>query len=188
MKIAFIIYNNMTLLDFAGVYDPLIRLKQMNFLPEMTWDICAKTEVVSDNANLKIIPTKINESLSNYDLIIVPGARIEFIHALMKEDAFLQWLSSAKDAKLITSVCTASLLLGATGLLKNEKATTHPAALEELKQYCNTVLNERIVHSHHFITAGGVTSSLDLGLYLCEFLTNKKAKNEIMKVMDYSSN
>jgi cyclohexyl-isocyanide hydratase len=41
MKSAFVIYDEMTLLDFAGVYDPLTRLETMHFLDDLTWDVCA---------------------------------------------------------------------------------------------------------------------------------------------------
>jgi cyclohexyl-isocyanide hydratase len=41
MKIAFVIYDGLTLLDFAGVYDPLTRLATMNFLDDLHWDVCA---------------------------------------------------------------------------------------------------------------------------------------------------
>jgi len=44
MKFAFVIYDGMTLLDFAGVYDPLTRLKTMHIIEDLTWDLCARTQ------------------------------------------------------------------------------------------------------------------------------------------------
>ncbi|MBW4634158.1 MAG: hypothetical protein KME30_20300 [Iphinoe sp. HA4291-MV1] len=73
MKIAFIIYEGMTALDFIGVYDPIARLKTMQFLPELQWEICSLTPNVSDDRGLGFVPTKVSESLSGYDIIIVPG-------------------------------------------------------------------------------------------------------------------
>ena len=49
MKTAFVIFDRMTALDLIGVYDPLTRLKSMNFVPEFNWKICAFTEEVSDD-------------------------------------------------------------------------------------------------------------------------------------------
>ena len=39
MRIAFVIYDGMTSLDFIGVYDPVTRLKTMGFMPDLEWDI-----------------------------------------------------------------------------------------------------------------------------------------------------
>ncbi len=41
VKVAFIVYNGMTSLDFIGVYDPLTRLRRMGFIPDLRWDVCA---------------------------------------------------------------------------------------------------------------------------------------------------
>ncbi len=54
MKTAFVIFDRMTALDLIGVYDPLTRLKSMNFVTEFNWQICAFTEEVSDDNSLRI--------------------------------------------------------------------------------------------------------------------------------------
>ena len=64
MKIAFIIFNQMTTLDFIGVYDPVTRLKSMGFISDLEWDICAYTEIVTDDKGLKISPSQ-GESIIN---------------------------------------------------------------------------------------------------------------------------
>jgi len=73
LKTAFIIFNQMTALDLIGVYDPLTRLKSMNFVPEFRWQICAYTQEVSDDRGLRFAPDTIAESLDGYDIIVVPG-------------------------------------------------------------------------------------------------------------------
>ena len=64
MKLAFVIFDNMTALDFIGLYDPLTRLKSMGFLPELRWDICAFTETVTDDRGLQFTPTKYQAPLA----------------------------------------------------------------------------------------------------------------------------
>ena len=83
------------------------------------------------------------------------------------------------------SICTGSLLLGAAGFLKGKKATTHPEAFGELRKYCSSVVDERIVDEGDVITAGGVSSSIDLGLYLCEKLAGRAVKEQIRRQIDY---
>ncbi|MFI5156960.1 MAG: hypothetical protein ACHQEM_12280, partial [Chitinophagales bacterium] len=75
MKLAYILFNGATWLDFIGVYDPISRLKLMNYLPDLTWDLCATTKTCTDDLGLSILPTKIKNDLSGYDAIIVPGGR-----------------------------------------------------------------------------------------------------------------
>jgi len=48
MKVAFVIFNQMTALDFIGIYDSLTRLRSMGLMPELNWDICAYTQSVVD--------------------------------------------------------------------------------------------------------------------------------------------
>lgn len=185
MKVAFIIYQGMTVLDFIGVYDPIIRLKTMSFMPELSWEICAISPEVSDENGLRLLPTKINESLQGYDLIIVPGGVGSHLQKLISTTHFIEWLRTAQSTPLKTSVCTGSLLLGEAGFLKGKKATTHPNAYNELKKYCESVVPERIVDEGDVITARGVTSSIDLGLYLCEKLAGSEVKEKIRQQIDY---
>ena len=105
-----VIFDRMTALDLIGVYDPLTRLKSMNFVPEFHWRICAFTETVSDDRGLRFMPDMVAGSLGGYDLIVVPGGF--GTRALQHDKAFIEWLRSAGPVKLKTSVCTGALLYG----------------------------------------------------------------------------
>ena len=184
MRIAYIIFDGITWLDFIGVYDPISRLKSLNYMPNLTWDICSFTNSVSDNFGLEIKPTKICETLTDYDAIIIPGGF--GTRELQYDKKFIEWIQTSKNTKYKISICTGSLILGASGFLKNKKATTNYQEYETLKPYCESVLKDRIVEDGNVITAGAVSSSIDLGLYLCEKWIGKNAKDEIRKRMDYN--
>lgn len=183
MKVAFIIYNGMTALDFIGVYDPLTRLKTMGFVPHLRWDICALSKEVRDGSGLRFVPTQAGASLGDYDMVIVPGGIAS--RELVDDRQFIEWLRTAQPCKLKVSVCTGALLLGAAGFLQGKKATTHPDAFKSLKRFCSSVVDQRIVDEGDVITAGGVTASIDMGLYLCEKLAGGEAKERILRQMDY---
>lgn len=184
-KIAFIIFNGITWLDFIGVYDPITRLKSMNYLPNLSWDICSNTSVVNDNFGLKVIPDKLFNDLSVYDAVIIPGGF--GTRQLRYNTDFMNWLKTMNDYSLKISICTGSLLLGAGGFLKGKKATTNFNEYETLAPYCQSVQKERIVEDGLVITAGAVASSLDLGLYLCGQWAGADAATAISKKMDYKS-
>lgn len=183
MRIAYIIFDGITWLDLIGVYDPISRLRSMGYLPQLRWDICAFTPTAKDPYGMEITPTRIQQSLSGYDAIIVPGGF--GTRQLQHDSAFIAWLQTATDVPYKISVCTGSLLLGAAGFLTHVQATTNFGEYDALQPYCKAVLRQRLVDDHQVITAGAVASSLDLGLYLCEKWTGKDAREAISKRMDY---
>jgi transcriptional regulator GlxA family with amidase domain len=98
---------------------------------------------------------------------------------------FINWLKTAEPVPYKVSVCTGALLLGAAGFLKDKKATTHPNAFDLLSLYTDRVKDERIVRDGTIITGGGVATSVDLGLYICELFSGIEAVAKIQKQMDY---
>lgn len=183
MKIAFIVYDGITLLDLAGVYDPLTRLKTMGFVPDLAYDICARTATARSTEGALITADRISPDLAAYDYVVIPGG--DGIKDLMKEPVFLSWISVASGKTTVAALCGGSLLLGAAGLLLRKRATTHPQLAGVLKHFAGEVLPDRIVDEGNIITAGGVTSSIDLGLFLCEKIAGQDVREKIAVQMDY---
>lgn len=183
MKVAFILFDRLTALDFVGVYDPVTRLRSMNLLPDFAWQLCALTNPVTDDRRLRLLPDRVGQPLADYDLVIVPGGF--GTRALMRDAAFLDWLRTAAPVPVKASVCTGSLLLGAAGFLSGKRATTHPSAMADLTQLCAATTCERIVDAGDVITAGGVTAAIDLGLHLVERLAGAEARSQVARQMDY---
>jgi len=183
MKIAYIIFNGITWLDLIGVYEPVSKLKTRNYLTDLHWDICSCTETAEDVFGLSMKATKIKNPLSDYDAIIVPGGI--GTRQLQFNREFLGWIRTGIDCKYKISICTGSLILGAAGFLKDKKATTNFQEYEALKPYCVQVLTDRIVDDESTITAGAVSASIDLGLYLCRLWAGADAEQDIRRRIDY---
>ncbi|WNJ17744.1 DJ-1/PfpI family protein [Pontibacter sp. G13] len=181
MRIAYILFDNITLLDLIGAYDAIGRIKAQR--PTLTWDLCAMSPTILDSHGMKIQMTAIQPDLSEYDVLFIPGGM--GTRPLQFDLPFLNWLSTAESVPLKTSVCTGSLLLGAAGFLQGKVATTHFREYETLKPYCKEVATNRIVVDGGVITAGAVASSLDLGLYLCEKWVGKSNAEAFREDMDY---
>lgn len=181
MQIAFVVYEGMTALDFVGIHDPVTRLKTMGFTDDIEWEIVARQDSVTATGNLTVEATATPERLDAFDVVIVPGCvGVEDVAT----EPFLDWLRTAADAEYLVSVCTGAVLLGAAGLLEGHRATTHPMAFDQLEAYCE-ILDERVVDDGDVITARGVTSAIDLGLYLCEKFADSETRAEIAEQMDY---
>lgn len=183
MKIAYVIFNGITWLDLIGIYDAVSRLRSMNFLPDLSWDICSFTASVADNHGLQMVTQKVQVALTGYDVIVVPGGH--GTRTLMKDENFIGWIRGGKNASYKISICTGSLILGAAGFLQTKRATTNFLEYDTLRPYCAEVVKEKIVDDGDVITAGAVTASIDLGLYLCEKWAGKHARDVIEERMGY---
>ena len=86
----------------------------------------------------------------------------------------------------MTSVCTGALLLGAAGLLRGYRATTHWLSLDLLRFVGAEPVAERVVVDRNRITAAGVTSGIDLALTLASLLHGDTVAQEIQLMMEYA--
>ncbi|MDD3518010.1 MAG: DJ-1/PfpI family protein [Chromatiales bacterium] len=183
MKVAFVVFDQMTALDFIGFYDPVTRLRSMAILNDFEWRICARSRRVVDDRGLRLEADVVDEPLDAFDLLFLPGGF--GTRALQHDVAFVDWLKTAAPVPLKVSVCTGALLLGAAGFLSGRRATTHPMACQELERYCGSVASDRVVDEGDVITAGGVSASIDLGLHVVQRLAGSEACARIAAQMDY---
>jgi transcriptional regulator GlxA family with amidase domain len=183
MKLAYILFDKMTTLDFVGFYEVVSWLKILKVNEAVTWDLCANKEEITDDRGMTIKIKHVSPDLSGYDLIFIPGGMPT--RELRYDKEFVSWIQSARDVQYKVSVCTGALLLGAAGFLNGKMATTNPSAYELLTPYCTEVVKARIVRDGDTFTGGGVSASIDLGLYLVESLTNADVAKKVQKMMDY---
>jgi len=107
------------------------------------------------------------ECPASLDLLLIPGGVTGTLAAIADEKTRRFVADRGSKAKLAGSVCTGSLLLGAAGLLKGRKATSHWQTLDVLKDVGATPVRERIVFDGtDRVTAAGVSAGLDLGVEL----------------------
>jgi transcriptional regulator GlxA family with amidase domain len=183
MKMAFIFFDGMTTLDFAGFHNAITWLKKRNMMDDLSWDFCSDKEEVKDDRGMIIRMNRVEPHLAEYDLIFIPGGPAT--RKLIHDKAFVEWIQTAKDVQYKVSVCTGALLLGAAGFTKDKIITTNPLALAELEPYCKKVVQARAMRDGDVFTGGGITASVDLGLYFIETITDKETTAEIQKYMDY---
>jgi len=183
MKIAFVLFDGLTFLDFAGFYDVINRLNFFEQTKGTTWETCAMTDQVTDESGLTLKVDRVKPNLAEYDLIFVPGGM--GTRKLRFDEAFVGWLRQAENVPLKVSVCTGSLLMGAAGFLTGKKATTHPNVYELLEPYVAEVIQTRIVKDGNVITAGGVATSIDLGVYVVGLLAGQEAADNVKLQIDY---
>lgn len=183
MKMAFVLFDGMTTLDFAGFYEAITWMGIMGAKENVTWDFCSNKEEITDDRGLIVKVTHVYPDLSVYDLLFVPGGFST--RSLRFDSAFITWLQTSANVTYKVSVCTGALLLGAAGFLHGKKATTNPSAYELLTPYCSEVVKKRIVRDGNLFTGGGVSASIDLGLFVIESLTDSDFVQQVQQKMDY---
>ena len=177
--IGMLIFPRLTQLDMTGPYEVLARL------PNTEVHLVAHTrEPVQTDRGMMILPTATYADCPQLDVIMVPGGPGQ--QDLMEDAMVLEFLQrQARGAKYITSVCTGSLVLGAAGLLKGKRATSHWAAIDHLGLLGAVPVSEKVVVDGNIVTGAGVTSGIDFALHLAAILESEAVAREIQLQIEY---
>jgi cyclohexyl-isocyanide hydratase len=178
-RIGMLIFPRLTQLDMTGPYEVLARLRNT------TVDLVSRTRVpVTTDRGMQIVPTVTYSDCPPLDVVMVPGGPGQ--QDLMEDEATLEFLrKQAASAKYVTSVCTGSLVLGAAGLLKGKRATSHWAAVDHLALLGAIPVREKVVVDGHIVTGAGVTSGIDFALTLATILEGEQTAREIQLQIEY---
>ena len=160
LTVAFLLFPNITQLDLTGPAQVLSRLGNTKI--ELVWK---NLEPVSTDSGFPLTPTATFDEIIDADIVCIPGGLGTL--DIMQDETVLNWVREvSKTADWITSVCTGSLVLGAAGLLKGYKATSHWASIDQLVYFGAIPTSERVVVDRNRMTGGGVTSGIDFALLL----------------------
>ncbi|HWE46601.1 MAG TPA: DJ-1/PfpI family protein [Caulobacteraceae bacterium] len=176
--VVFAIFPDLTQLDFTGPYEVLSRL------PRSRTVVASEAGgLVRSERGLSFETTRLAE-VDRCDLVCVPGG--PGVTPAMGEPMFLSELKRLADgASYVTSVCTGALLLGAAGLLRGKRATTHWAYRDILPTFGATVAEGRVVRDGNLFTGGGVTAGIDFGLTVAAEIAGEEAAQAIQLMIEY---
>ena len=180
MDIALLLFANVNALDAVGPYEVLRHLPdaRVRFVapqpgPQHTED--GALALVAD-ASFDDVPAA--------DVLVVPGGRGEV--AVRENERALEWVRAVDAGSTwTTSVCTGSLILAKAGLLTGKRATSHWTALEELRALGADPTEERVVVQGKVVTAAGVSSGIDMALWLAAQITSEEQAKAIQLAIEY---
>jgi cyclohexyl-isocyanide hydratase len=178
LEIGMLLYPGLTLLDLIGPQTVFSWFANIH----LVWK--TMDPVLSDTG-IGIQPTcTFGTCPSELDILFVPGGFGQ--QQLMDDAEALAFLADrAATSKYVTSVCSGSLLLGAAGLLKGYKATSHWATRDALSTFGAKPVDARVVVDRNRITGGGVTAGIDFGLVLLAKLRGEEAAKLTQLAMEY---
>jgi len=179
MNVVMLLYPNMTQLDLTGPFEVLAQFEELRL--HLVWKTA---EPVCDAGGLKLVPTGSFADCPPCDILFVPGGPGQI--DLMADDVVLGFLKAqAVTARLVTSVCTGSLVLAAAGLLTGYRATCHWLSLPQLAYFGAEPVAERVVRDRDRLTGAGVTSGIDFGLTLVATLFGESRAQRAQLAMEY---
>ncbi|MFI9007848.1 DJ-1/PfpI family protein [Actinosynnema sp. NPDC053489] len=122
------------------------------------------------------------------DVLVVPGGGYgdktgPGVNRLIADQVFLRRLAAVEA--LVAGICTGTMVLSAAGLTRGRNATTHTAAKADLAAQGANVVNARVVDDGDLITGGGITSGLDVALWLVERFLGAKTAQRVETVLEY---
>jgi cyclohexyl-isocyanide hydratase len=180
LQIGILVFPKVTQLDFTGP------LQVFSSLPGAVVHLLWKRiEPVASDTVLSVVPTISFADCPQLDVICVPGG--VGTDDMVEDEEVLQFLrAQSSAARYITSVCTGSLVLGAAGLLRGYKATTHWAAMEYLAPYGALPTKTRVCVDRNRVTGGGVTAGIDFALTLVSILADRATAEAIQLRLEYN--
>ncbi|WP_426954778.1 DJ-1/PfpI family protein [Muricoccus radiodurans] len=179
IRIGLLLFPKLTQLDLTGPAEVFGRVPgaELHFL----WKT---TDPVTSDSGLRLLPTTTFADCPPLDVICVPGGpgQIE----LMEDQETLGFLRRiAPGCRLVTSVCTGSLVLGAAGLLRGYRATSHWSSIDQLAALGAEPVAERVVRDRNRITGAGVTSGIDFALTVMADLVGEDQAKAAQLQLEY---
>jgi cyclohexyl-isocyanide hydratase len=180
IHIGLLVFPGVQHLDLAGPYEVFSALPGVKV--HLVWKDMA---AVKASNGLSLTPDATFESAPKLDVICIPGGG--GVGDLMEDEVVLSYIRlQAADARFVTSVCTGALVLGAAGLLRGRRATTHWGSHALLAPLGAIPIRDRVVRDGNLLTGGGVTAGIDFALTLAGELVGLEEAQAIQLNLEYA--
>lgn len=186
--IGLVLFDGVEELDAVGPWEVLAYWTQQH--PDDGWTITTLSALGDSVRAAKGMVLGAQHSFADappLNVLVHPGGR--GTRPLLVDDQHLQWVREQRAAtELMTSVCSGSLVYAAAGLLRDRPATTHWAAVPELRELDPSIQvdeHARFVDDGDTITSAGVSAGIDMALHLVERLVSAERAREVQRGIQY---
>jgi transcriptional regulator GlxA family with amidase domain len=190
MDIDIVVYDGFDELDAIGPYEVFENAASAGADCETSLVTVEPTERVTASHGLRIEPDGVLAD-ADPDLLVVPGGgwNDRSVAGAWTEaergtipDAVADLHESGTT---VAGVCTGGMLLARAGILDGRLAVTHGGAMADLRETAAEAVEARVVDDGDVLTAGGVTSGLDLACYLVEREFGEAVAERVQGEMEY---
>ncbi|WLR49812.1 DJ-1/PfpI family protein [Bacillus tianshenii] len=191
MNVQIVLFDGFDELDAIAPFEVLKRGNEAGAKFNVKLVSLHETEEVTAYYGLKIKPDSAINLNNIPDLLIVPGggwnhrgetgARIEAKQKKLPKLIKYYY----EQGSIIAGVCTGGMLMAVSGITEGRTTTMHHLAAKEMTTYGCEVIGARIVEDDRLLTARGVTSGVDLALWLIERFAGAPTAYEVEKRLEY---
>ena len=179
-RIGLLLFPRLTQLDLTGPFE--VFAKWPGASVHLLWK---SLEPVAAETGMRILPDTTLAECPNLDVLCVPGG--PGVAAMMEDQEVLDFLrAQAGRARFLTSVCTGAMVLGAAGLLRGRRATTHWASHDLLAAFGAIPTKGRVVRDGNVVTGGGVTAGIDFALTVVAEIAGPAVAQGIQLQIEYA--
>lgn len=191
-QVGILIFEDVEVLDFCGPFEVFsITTTEGQSGDEAqlyaVHTIADTGDIVRCRNGLRVQPDHTIDQHPDLDIVVVPGGR--GTRRELSNPRVLSWIKAQHEqADLMTSVCTGSFLLAATGLLDGKSATTHWASIDWLRETYPAITvrdDQRYVDEGRIITSAGVSAGIDMALHVVERMHGPVVARQSARHMEY---
>ena len=172
-------------LDFVGPWEVFTMGAKANGEDRVV-AIAERAAPVRCAKGLRVVPDHTFADAPPLDVVLVPGG--QGTRREQSNPVLLDWLRAVgPGCRWVTSVCTGALVLRAAGFLAGKRATTHWAALDELRAPGGVEVLDgaRYVRDGNVVTSAGVSAGIDMALWLVGQLHGPGFARGVQRAMEY---
>lgn len=190
MKFAIVVYDGFDDLDALGPYEVFSHARNAGADLDVGLYTLDEQAIVESSHGLRLEPD--GTAPPDPDVVVVPGggwssgetrgSRREAERGTLP-DALVEY---HEGGTVLASVCTGAMLLARAGITDGRPAITHHSAIEDLRDSGADVVDARVVDDGDVLTAGGITSGIDLALHLADREFGAEIADQIAETMEYT--
>ncbi|MES2532872.1 MAG: DJ-1/PfpI family protein [Pseudomonadota bacterium] len=196
-RVLILAFDGVEALDFAGPFEVFTTATRMHqrLQPDAVplFEVSAVGAVSAENpltiarAGLRLLPDHGLADSPQADVLIVPGGVVD---QPMASAETLQWIAAqAASAAITASVCTGAFLLAASGVVTDERVTTHWEDLDDLRKAfpaLDVADGVRWIDNGKVVTSAGISAGIDMSLHLVARLAGEALAERTARQMDFT--
>jgi len=189
-----VLFTDVELLDFAGPFEVLsvTRLDESRRREEPSpfrgFTVAENEYPIQTFGGVTVVPEFTIDNCPKLDILVVPGGwgtRKE-----INNKKLIAWIQEkSREAELITSVCTGSVLLGKAGILNGRSATTHWRALDwlhEVAPEARVIADQHVVKDGNLFISAGISAGIDMALHIVAHYFGEEIAQATARHMEYA--
>ncbi|RDW19749.1 DJ-1/PfpI family protein [Oceanobacillus chungangensis] len=201
-QVGILLYEYVDILDFSGPAEVLslaainklqqsVNLYKKKMLannPFRVFTVSETGEQIKTHTGIKVEPEFSFVNAPKIDILIIPGGPLRAVEEISKNERIINWIMEHSQVDYLCSVCTGAFILARTGVLNGKKAATHHLASNILKRKYPSiqVASEKVIQDENVITCGGVSSGINMALYLVEQVLGSEAAERTAKTIEFT--